>query len=184
MTRKSLILGVACFAIVSLTVGGIARAAEPKKLRTGELAVQLARAAGVSLPAEDAEKVAAARLARFGIDLGSSLSRPVVERDLVLVGRALGLEVTSEQPGNPVTPGQGTAFVGVARGSLLAAEGVGSGNSGGNGNGNGGTKQGDINASCKGRNARSGRKGEPASPANPNATAPPCEEEPIPEPTP
>ena len=176
MTRKSLILGAACIAVVSLALTGPARAAAPRILRTGELAVKLARAAGVTLPAQDTERVAAASLARFGIDLGTSLSRPVVERDLVLVGRALGLPVTSEQPGNTVTPGQGNAFVGVARGSLLAAEGA--------GNGNGGTKQGGINASCQGRDARSGRNGEPASPADPNATAPPCEEEPIPEPIP
>jgi hypothetical protein len=41
-------------------------------------------------------------------------------------------------------------------------------------NGSGGTKEGDINASCQGRESRAGRKGTPASPADPNATAPPC----------
>ncbi len=178
MTRNSLILGAACIALVSIAAGDTARAADPKTLRTGELAVQLARAAGLALPAQDAERVAAERLARLGIDLGSSLSRPVVERDLVLVGQALGLPVASAQPANTVSPGQGSAFVGVVRGSLLAAE------EAGNGNGNGGTKEGGINASCQGRDARSGRNGEPASPSDPNATAPPCGEEPAPEPQP
>jgi len=171
-------VGAACIVVAGIAAGNTVRAADPRTVHAGELAVRLARAAGVALPAQDAEKVAAEKLSRLGIDLGAPLSRPVVERDLVLVGKVLGVAVVSTQPGNTVSPGQISSFVGVVRGSLLAAEGA------GNGNGNGGTKEGDINASCQGRDARSGRNGTPASPSDPNATAPPCGEEPVPEPIP
>ncbi|HKQ98822.1 MAG TPA: hypothetical protein VJV75_13170, partial [Candidatus Polarisedimenticolia bacterium] len=109
-----------------------------------------------------------------GIVLAPSADTPLFAGDLVLAARAVGVTVSAASPVAPVTPAQATAFVGAVRGTLRADI---------KGNGLGGTKEDDIDASCRGREARSGRNGTPASPADPNATAPPCEgddEEPTP----
>jgi hypothetical protein len=156
--------GGVAVAVAGLATGA-ALAAPAKNLTVGDLAVRLARTASVRLPAANPEQAAARFLGRQGISLGDDLSRPATGADLVQIGRRLGTPVSTSQPEAPVTAAQGAAFVGAVRGSLYGSEEAG---------GNGADKEGGINASCQGREARDGRKGTPASPADPNATAPPC----------
>jgi hypothetical protein len=132
----------------------------------GQLAVQLVRAAGVQLPEKRAEQAAATALRRSGIDLGANLAVVVREIDLVRIGDLLGTRVASSQPDRTVSSGKSEAFVQALKGPLQAAV-ASSGTS-------------EIHVSCQGRNSRAQRRGIPASPANPNATEPPCETEPIP----
>ncbi|HUD71841.1 MAG TPA: hypothetical protein VMQ62_07740 [Dongiaceae bacterium] len=172
--RRALSLCVAAAAVMTLAGGRIEAAPAGEAVRAGDLAVQLARAAGVRLPAEAPEKRAAEFLRARGITLAPTADTPLMAGDLVVVARSLGVPVSAAAPATAVTPAQATAFVGAVRGTLRAV-------ANGHGNGNGGDKEGDINASCRGREARSGRNGTPASPADPNATAPPCDGE---EPTP
>jgi len=164
--RRALSLCVAAAAVMTFAGGRIEAAPAGEAVRAGDLAVQLVRAAGVRLPAEAPEKRAAEFLRARGITLAPTADTPLMAGDLVAVARSLGVQVSAAAPAAAVTPAQATAFVGAVRGTLRAD---------GNGHGNGGDKEGDINASCRGREARSGRNGTPASPADPNATAPPCE---------
>jgi hypothetical protein len=153
--------------VICLAAGLVTAAPASEAVRAGDLAVALARASGVRLPLHGAERVAADFLAARGIVLGPSLDAGLLQRDLVEAARVVGAVVDSSRPSDPVTPAQGAAFVGAVRGVLRGE---------GKGTGLGGSKQGDINASCQGRAARAGRHGTPASNANPNATAPPCDE--------
>ncbi len=166
--RRSHSLCAAAAAVMTLAGGRIEAAPASEAVRAGDLAVQMARAAGVRLPAENPEKRAAEFLRARGISLAPTADTPLMAGDLVAVARSLGVSVSAATPAAPVTAVQATAFLGAVRGTLRAE-----GN--GHGNGNGGDKEGDINASCRGREARAGRSGIPASPANPNATAPPCD---------
>lgn len=166
--RRALSLCAAAAAVMTLAGGRIEAAPAGVAVRAGDLAVQLAHAAGVRLPAGNPEKRAVEFLRARGISLAPTADTPLMAGDLVAVARSLGASVSAASPAAAVTPAQATAFVGAVRGSLRA-------DSNGHGNGNGGTKDGDIDASCRGREARSGRNGTPASPADPNATAPPCD---------
>ena len=195
MTKLLMTAGLFALALAPGS-GATALAAPARSLSVGHLAVQLAQSAGIDLPAEDQAPAAAAALRRFGIDLGPSLDRPILERDLVSLGRSLGVRVTTSNPDGVASPAQGAMLASSLRGALPGidkkddnpGQGGGQGNGGSNGqanngsNGQGGGKEGDINASCQGRESRSKRKGTPASPADPNATAPPCtgDEEPQP----
>ncbi|HXH28188.1 MAG TPA: hypothetical protein VNL37_04030, partial [Candidatus Polarisedimenticolia bacterium] len=82
------------------------------------------------------------------------------------IGDALGSRVVSATPDKPVSQLKSEAFVQALKGPVLSAA------------INGGTDT--IHVSCQGRNSRAKRRGTPASPANPNATEPPCDTEPIP----
>lgn len=166
--RRALALCAAAAAVVSLAGGRSEAAPGAEAVRAGDLAVQLARAAGVRLPVGNPEKRATRFLAARGVMLAPTADTPLMAGDLILAARALGVSVQATAPGAAVTPVQAAAFVGAVRGALRS-------DSQGNGTGVGGDKEGDINASCRGREARAGRQGTPASPADPNATAPPCE---------
>jgi len=160
--------GVAAFAAAGLSAGLVV-AAPAEGTTVGHLAVRLARSVGAPVSATHSEAAAAAFLGRHGLALGDDLSRPVLGSDLIGFGRAVGARVTTSQPAAAATPAQVAAFVGVARGSILGTE--------SSANGHGTSKEDGINASCRGREARDGRNGTPASPADPNATAPPCDGE-------
>lgn len=164
MRRIVTITGTA-LATASLAVSLLAAAPATSGVRVGELAVRLARASGVRLPATAPERAAGDYLAARGVVLGPSLEAMVLEGDLVAAARVLGATVTSSKPSSPATPAQSAAFIGAVRGALATDAAVG-----------------DINASCQGRDSRAGRKGTPASTADPNATAPPCggDDEPTP----
>ena len=183
--RRDAMLCAAAAALMSLAGGPIEAAPARDAVRAGDLAVQLARAAWVRLPADNPEKRAIEFLRSRGITLAPSADTPLFAGDLVEVARGLGVTVSAEAPAAAVTPAQATAFVGAVRGALGAdGRGSASASPGGNANGRGGGKEGEIDVSCRGREARDGRQGTPASPANPNATAPPCEGDDPGEPTP
>ena len=129
-----------------------------------ELAIDLARAAGMDLPADGPSRAAADLLRRGGIDLGPDLQAPVTRGLLEQVGRAVGATVNGVRPDGPVSRATGRAFAGSIRGSLRAAL----------ARAQGGAALARI--SCQGRESRVGRKGIPASPADPDATEPPCDE--------
>jgi len=154
----------AFLATASLLAAVPASAAPPKPVTTGKLALEMARAAGVHLPERDAASVAARELRQRGIALGPSLGATVREGDLVEIGRSLGASVVTKNPEKPVSEAKGMAFVSSMRDVLAAVQ----------------SASDQIRVSCQGRNSRANRRGTPASPSNPNATAPPCEEEPIP----
>lgn len=158
--------GVAAIAAAGLSAGLVVAApAEP--VTVGHLAVRLARSLGAPVSATQSESSAAAYLGRHGLEVGLDLSRPVLGNDLIVLGRALGARVTTSQPAAAATPAQVVAFVGAARGSILGTQST--------ANGHGTSKEDGINASCRGREARDGRNGTPASPSNPDASAPPCD---------
>lgn len=165
--RRAATLTRAAAAAAGLLISGITAAPAGSPIRAGEMAVWLARAAGVSVPDSGGERMAAEYLAARGVVFGATLDATVRQVDLVEAARALGMGAKATTPSAPISPAQAAAFVGAARGSVAFEPHV---------YGPDGAKQGDINASCRGRAARSGRKGTPASPANPNATAPPCDD--------
>jgi hypothetical protein len=185
---------VAVAAAAGLSAAAIL-AAPVETVSVGKFSVMLARSLGARLSTAEPEKSAATFLGRHGLEFGSDLSRPVLGQDLVLYGRAVGASVSTVQPAAPASLAQVAGFIGAVRGSVLATQSASTGTAGGsakgkgttNGNGtggasgtgsgkgNGGSKEDGINASCRGREARDGRNGTPASPADPNATAPPCD---------
>jgi len=130
----------------------------------GQLAVQAAQAAGLALPDAGGPKAALEGLAKIGIRLGTDASAAVTEDTLARLGEAVGVRVTSSRPGSPVSPAMSRTFVQSIRGALLQASVAARGG------------QEAIRASCQGRESRQGRKGTPASNADPNATSGPCEE--------
>jgi hypothetical protein len=135
---------------------------------TGQFALQLARAAGLTLPATGAERAALEGFGRIGLGLGADPGRALTERTLMQVGQAVGVKVSPGRPDHLVTPAVSAAFVQAIKGPLILAT----------AKARSGAEQ--VRVSCQGRDSRHGRKGTPASNANPNATAPPCDEEPIP----
>ncbi len=159
-------IALAIFGIAGLAAGSLGAATGG--ITKGELALKMARAAGINLPATGSRQAAAEALRRSGIDLGTDLAAPATEQTLVQAGRALGASVTTSRPDAPVTPGVGQAFVQSIKNPLRIAAAA---------SGQNGTSV--THASCQGRESRAGRRGTPASPADPNATATPCEE-PIP----
>ena len=133
-------------------------------MTTAELALQLARAAGISLPTHASPEAAMESLGKAGINLGGDLRAPVTEKALVQVGLSVGLNVSTSRPQAAVAPAAGSAFVQLFKGVLQRA----AANSG----------QGDtdlVHASCQGRASRDARRGTPASPSDFDATADPCE---------
>jgi hypothetical protein len=155
-------------ALVALvgTVGAATLQAKDSRFMTrGSLAIELARATGYN--STDASKAsqseAAKALTRLGIELGGRLGDAVSERDLVEIGTAVGAKVKSSTPDRGVTDKKGRAFAVSLKPTL---EGIWASIQ------SSGTME--IHVSCKGRDSRAGRRGTPASPANPNATAPPC----------
>ena len=134
-------------------------------MTTADLALQLARAAGISLPADQAPQAALEALGKAGIDLGSDLNAPVTEAVLAKAGRAVGVKVSTSRPEAAVTPAMTNAFIQLAKGALQNAAA---------GSSRGGTDK--VHASCRGRASRAARQGTPASPSNFDAIAGPCEE--------
>ena len=131
---------------------------------TGDLTLQLARAAGISVPANDPQQAALVSLRKAGINLGGDLKAIVTEKVLVQVGQALWVKVTSVHPDAPVTAAMCSAFVHSFKGAVQSA-------AAGSGLGRAGAE----NVSCQGRASRDGREGTPASPSDPNASDGPCE---------
>lgn len=155
---------IACVAITALTAAPIL--AKPGGgMTTADLALQMARAAGISLPADATPQAALQSLAKAGIHLGSDFRDPVTENVLVRVGVGLGMRVSTSHPEAAVTRAMSSAFMQSLKGPLQSAAAA---------SGQGGKDL--IHASCQGRESRADRKGTPASPSSFNATAGPCEE--------
>jgi hypothetical protein len=129
---------------------------------TGDLALQLARAAGIALPSSDPQ-AALESLGKAGIKLGNDLKAPVTEKVLVQVGLAVGLRVSASRPEAAITPAMGSAFIRLFKEAPSSVAVV------------SGQSETD-NVSCQGRESRADRQGTPASPSDPNATADPCED--------
>jgi hypothetical protein len=165
MKRRSKGSGlIACVAITALTSAPIL--AKPGGgMTTADLALQMARAAGISLPVQASPQAALESLGKAGIHLGSDLEAPVTEKVLVQVGVALGATVSTFHPEARVTPAMSSGFVQSLKGLLQNAAAA---------SGQGGKDL--IHASCRGRESREARQGSPASPSDFNATAGPCEE--------
>ena len=153
--------------IVGVLAFGAPSIADPSGITIGDLALKIARLTEVDLPQGGTAQAAATALQGMGIPLGLELSRTVTEADLIAICQAVGAEVSSANLAGPVGDAKGSAFVRsieaslrAARSRLAALE--------------GGDKEGEVKASCTGRAARAVRRGTPASPASPNATAGPC----------
>jgi hypothetical protein len=163
-TTLKLIAAVAALAVQA--AGSIAAADSAGKAATkGQVALEVARAAGLSLPRGGDAKEALSILRASGIDLGVNPDRKATQADLVRVGKAVGVKVAAPRPAAPVTASLTLAFSQSIKGSLqqsLAPAG-----------GQGGS--GELHVSCRGAMARQERKGTPASQANPNATATPAD---------
>jgi hypothetical protein len=158
---------VIAFAFLIALGAGPLRAGTGVGMTTGDLAVQLARAAGIGLPDTGTTRAAMKSLHTMGIDLGSEPAAPATQLDLIEAGRALGVKVTSARADAPVTPAMCNAFIRAYAGeaqSAAAASGVATDDT--------------AHASCQGRESRADREGTPASPADPNASAPPCDPQP------
>jgi len=162
--RRSGVSAVIVIASLIALIAGPLPAATGAGVTTGDLALQLARSAGIALPANDPQQAALASLRKAGINLGDDLKAIVTEKVLVQVGQALWVNVTSIHPDAPVTPTMCSAFVRAFKGAVQSA-------AGGSAHGGAGTE----NVSCQGRASRDGRQGTPASPSDPNASAGPCE---------
>ncbi len=139
-----------------------AAAADADLMTKRELLFGLAASAGFDIdagrPLATREALAAAALERIGIRLPGRPDDPVRERDLVSVGSAVGATVVSGKPDDKVSEKKGNVFALDLKPAMLRAR----------------ARMEEIRVSCQGRLSRAGRKGTPASPANPNATAPPC----------
>ena len=150
-------------ALFILLVGLFQAQADPSHMTRRTLLLGLARSAGAVVdtgsPREVQEAQAARALGRIGIRIEGSLDETVTEHDLVESGKAVGARVRSSDPDRKVTEGKGSGFILNLSASLQAAM---------------GRQDGEVRVNCQGRQSRGGRKGTPASPANPNATAPPC----------
>jgi hypothetical protein len=166
MDTKLRIAPAVALLVLSSLVGAATLQAKGSKLMTrGRLALELARAAGIgtgdSSIASQADATKA--LNGVGIELGGELGDAVSEQDLVEIGSALGVTVKTSTPDQSVTDEKGKAFVLSLEPNLQGIK---------TSLHSSGTT--DIHISCQGRLSRAGRRGTPASPANPNATAPPC----------
>jgi len=166
MNKNSQVSGFVSFvAIIALTSAPLLASAG-SGMTTADLALQLARAAGITLTPVDSPRAALESLAKAGIPLGNDLKAPVTEKVLAEVGRALGVKVTTSRPDGAVTPAMSSAFIALFKGEIHSAAAAGSGKGG----------SGEVHASCQGRESRAGREGTPASPSDPNASAGPCDD--------
>jgi len=165
MKRSSQVSGFAAIVAISVLSAAPLLAAAGGGMTTADLALQLTRAAGITLTPADSPRAAMESLAKAGIALGNNPGAPVTEKVLVQVGAALGVRVTTSTPDATVTPAMASAFVALFKGEIESAAG---------GSGKGGSDA--IHASCQGRDSRAGRQGTPASPSDPNATAGPCDD--------
>lgn len=165
MRRSSKVSGFVAWVAISALGAAPLLAGTGGGMTTADLALQLARAAGISLPVNESPQAALASLGKAGIDLGSDLSAPVTEQVLVQVGLAVGVKVVTTRPEAAVTPAVSGALIHLLQGELRNAAAA---------SGQGGTDV--IHAACRGRASRAARQGSPASPSNFNATAGPCEE--------
>ena len=141
---------------------------QDRGITLGDLATRMAGAIGLDLPSVNRQIAAAEELRALGVTIGRDLKRFVTEGDLVNIGGSVGVAVTSSQPGRAVGRAKTATFVRTIESSLqrAASSAIGA---------EGGDKEGDIKPSCTGRARRHAhRKGTPASPASPNATAGPC----------
>lgn len=166
MKRSAKVFGFVAFvAITALTAAPILAKAGGG-MTTGDLALQLAQAAGISLPVDASPQAARESLGKAGIHLGGDLKAPVTEKVLVQVGVAMGAKVTTSRPEAAVTPAVSSIFIQSLKGALQSAAAA---------SGQGGKDQ--VHASCQGRESRADRQGTPASPSSSfNANAGPCEE--------
>jgi hypothetical protein len=162
-SRSDLSTVIVSASLIALAAGPLL-AATGDCSTNGDLALQLARAAGISLPVNDSRQAALASLRKAGINLGGDPQTSVTEKVLVQVGQSLWVKVTSVHPDALVTPAMCGAFIRSFKGSLQSA-------AASSGQGKAGTE----NASCQGRTSRTGREGTPASPSDPNSTDGPCE---------
>ncbi|HYV86255.1 MAG TPA: hypothetical protein VFB49_10105 [Patescibacteria group bacterium] len=149
--------------LIALTAGPLL-AATGDNVTAGDLALQLARAAGINLPVNDSRQAALQSLRKAGIDLGTDPKTTVTQKVLVEVGQSLWVKVTSVHPDAPASPAMCSAFIRSFKGTAQSA-------AASSGQGKAGTE----NASCQGRTSRAGREGTPASPSDPNSTDGPCE---------
>ena len=164
MKRWSGVSAVIVFASLLAMGAGPLPAASGDGVTTGDLALRLARAAGISLPAIDSQQAALGSLRKAGINLGGDPKALVTEKVLVQVGQSLWVRVRSVHPDAPATDAMCSAFILSFRGALQGRAGS---------PGHSETDAG--HAACQGRESRDGRQGTPASPADPSATDPPCE---------
>jgi len=165
MARSSKASGFIALAVLTALATAPLLAGTGGGMTTADLALQLARAAGISLPAHDSPQAALESLGKAGINLGNDLEAPVTGKVLVQVGLAVGVKVVTSRPEAAVTPAVSGALIQLLKGELRNAAAA---------SGQGGTDV--IHASCQGRASRAARQGTPASPSNFNATAGPCEE--------
>lgn len=165
MKSSSMVSGSMAFIVMTALTAAPLLAAPGGGMTTGDLALQLTRAAGITLAPADSPRAALDSLARAGITLGTDPGVPVTGKMLVQVGAALGVNVTTSRPDATVTSAMSSAFIALFKGEIQSAAGVPAG---------GGSEA--IHVSCQGRDSRAGRDGTPASPSNPNATAEPCED--------
>ena len=163
MRRSAKVSGFLAIVATTLLAVSPLMAATGGAMTMGDLAVQLAQAAGIKLPANAAPAAARESLGRAGIDLGSNLQAPVSQSVLVKVGLALGVTVSTSHPEAAASPTAVSAFIQSFKGQLESAAAA---------SGQGGADT--VHASCQGRESRDDRKGDPASPSDPNATAGPC----------
>jgi hypothetical protein len=165
MKRSSKVSGFIAFVAITALAAAPLLAEMGGGMTTADLALQLARAAGISLPAHDSPQAALESLGKAGINLGSDLKAPVTGKALVQVGLAVGVRVSTSRPEAAVTPAVSSAFIQLFKGQLQSAAAV------------SGQKGPDmVHASCRGRASRAARQGTPASPSDFNATVGPCEE--------
>ena len=149
--------------LVILLIGLSPAQAAPSHMTRRTLLLGLARSAGAVVdpgaPPEVQEAQAARVLGRIGIRIEGSLDETVTELDLVEAGKAVGARVKSSDPDRKVTKGKGSGFILSLTDNIHAAM---------------GRQNDEVRVNCRGLLSRFGRKGIPASPADPNATAPPC----------
>jgi hypothetical protein len=163
MRHIAKVSGFSAIVATTLLAASPLMAATGGAMTMGDLAVQLAQAAGIKLPANAAPAAAREALDKAGIVLGSNLQAPVSQSVLVKLGLALGVAVSTSHPEAPASQAAVGAFLQSVKGQLESAAAA---------SGQGGADA--MNASCQGRESRDDRKGEPASPSDPNATAGPC----------
>lgn len=163
MRRSTNVSGFMALLATTLLAASPLMAATGSAMTMGELAVQLAQAAGIKLPPNAAPAAAREALGKAGIILGSDLKAPVSESVLVKLGLALGATVSSSHPEAAASPAAVSVFIQSFKGQLESAAAA---------SGQGGADT--MHASCQGRESRDGRNGDPASPSDPNATAGPC----------
>ena len=139
MTHKHRIISTV--AATLLFVAPAALAAQDDSATVGWLLREIASARGLSAPTEagSAETLNAAGIAVPSLDPAKQLT----ERDVVVIGKSLGIDVTTRTPDAPFNKSRGRAFLSAFRdeiggtGDNQDVTGHGNGTGPGNGNGNG-----------------------------------------------